>query len=55
MPPCLRAPIHRPAFLGACVVFRRDVLVSVGGQAYGSITEVIKGMLGSRMTCPVAN
>jgi hypothetical protein len=25
---------------GTGVVFRRDVLVSVGGQAYGSITEV---------------
>jgi hypothetical protein len=25
---------------GAGVVFRRDVLVSIGGQAYGSITEV---------------
>ncbi len=31
--------------IGACpccgtgVVFRRDVLVSIGGQAYGSITE----------------
>jgi cellulose synthase (UDP-forming) len=25
---------------GTGVVFRRDVLVSIGGQAYGSITEV---------------
>jgi cellulose synthase/poly-beta-1,6-N-acetylglucosamine synthase-like glycosyltransferase len=24
---------------GTGVVFRRDVLVSIGGQAYGSITE----------------
>jgi hypothetical protein len=25
--------------LAAGVVFRRDVLVSIGGQAYGSVTE----------------
>jgi len=41
--PCFAAscfpPIHLAAFLGAGVVFRRDVLVSIGGQSYGSITE----------------
>lgn len=31
---------------GTGVVFRRDVLVSIGGQAYASITEVGGGYSG---------